>query len=64
MKPETEYRGRIKAQLRFLNLTQEWLAGRLNVTTVTLSRKMNGAPFTEAEMRLIKKNLGFKTLEG
>lgn len=62
--PEKRYRSRIRSTIREYGFTQEWLAKRMGIRKETLSRKMNGEPFTEAEMRQIQRLLCWKSIEG
>ena len=60
----TAYRARIVAGLKDRHRTMEWLADRLKIHPTTLSRKMNGMPFNETEMRLIQKEFDWQTIGG
>lgn len=59
-----QYRARVKAGLAYIGMTQGELARRLGIGKQTLSRKMNGMPFTEFEMLRIARIIGWKEIGG
>lgn len=59
-----QYRARVKAGLAYIGMTQGELARRLGICQPTMSRKMNGMPFTEFEMLRIARIIGWKEIGG
>lgn len=61
---ETRYRARVQAFMNEAGIDQEWISRKLGIRRETFSRKMNGKPFTETEMRTIQGIFGWKQIEG